>query len=285
MSTPRTLRLATNVARADVETPRGTFAALTCRPHDSSLPRGNVLLIPGFTGSKEDFAALLPLLADAGWGAASYDQRGQFESPSSTGDDLSLGGYASDALSVCRQLFGTSERVHVVGHSFGGLVAASAALADPGAWASLTLLCSGPGGLQGVQQRELLEAVHAFRHDSLENVYQRKTERERACGQPAASPDVEDWLRRRFLANSAASLAAIAGHLAAAPDLTTQLAGLDLPVWVVRGARDDAWPHVVQDQLAEALGTRVVVIADAAHSPAWEQPEETRDALVRLWLS
>lgn len=285
MSTPRRIGLPSNVIRADAETGRGTFAALTCRPRGRSLPRGNVLLIPGFTGSKEDFAALLPLLADAGWAVATYDQRGQFESPCSAGDDLSLAGFGSDALDVSRALFGTSERVHVVGHSFGGLVAAAAALADPSAWASLTLLCSGPGGLAEDQRRELLEAVHAFEHDSLECIYQRQTQPEREGGEATTSPQIEAWLHRRFVGNSAASLAAIAGHLADAPDRTAQLAALDLPVRIVRGEWDDAWPHVVQDRLAEALGTRVVVIPEAAHSPAWEQPEETRDALVRLWLS
>jgi pimeloyl-ACP methyl ester carboxylesterase len=36
--------------------------------------------------------------------------------------------------------------------------------------------------------------------------------------------------------------------------------------------------------MAARLGTTVVVIADAAHSPAVEAPESTRDALVRVFL-
>lgn len=285
MSTPRTLTLAANVARSDVETSRGRFAVLTSRPHDSSLPRGSVLFVPGFTGSKEDFAALLPLLADVGWSVASYDQRGQFESPSAAGDDFSLSGFAGDALSVAAELFGTAERVHLVGHSFGGLVGAAAAINSPDAWASLTLLCSGPGGFVGPARSEPLVAVETLERNSLEQAYQLKMQRDRERGRPQPSPEIERWLHSRFLANSAQSLAAIARHLADAPDLTPKLTALDLPVWVVRGERDDAWPHPVQDRLAAALGTRVVVIQDAAHSPAWEQPEQTRDAVVRLWMS
>jgi pimeloyl-ACP methyl ester carboxylesterase len=285
MSIPRTLTLATGVARSDVETPRGRFAVLTARPHETSLPRGSVLLVPGFTGSKEDFAAVLPLLASSGWSAASYDQRGQFESPCAPGDDLSLTGYACDAQAVAAAVFGTAERLHVVGHSFGGLVSAAAALSAPDGWASLTLLCSGPGGFEGDAHRELLEAARTLALESLESVYQRMQARDRSLNRPAAPPDVERWLRSRFLANSATSLAAIAGHLANTPDLTTQLAALPLPVFVVRGERDDAWPHALQDRLADALGTKVVVIADAGHSPAVEQPEDTRDTLVRLWMS
>jgi len=54
---------------------------------------------------------------------------------------------------------------------------------------------------------------------------------------------------------------------------------------VLRGEDDDAWSHEVQDALAEALDTSVVVIGGAAHSPAVEQPRATRDALARIWMS
>jgi pimeloyl-ACP methyl ester carboxylesterase len=285
MSTPRRLDLEADVTREDVDTSRGRFAVLTARPQRTSMPRGSVLLVPGFTGSKEDFAPLLPLLAEAGWTAASFDQRGQFESPSTPGDDLSLAGFAADARSVAAALFGTSERVHLVGHSFGGLVGATAATSAPATWASLTLMCSGPGGFTGETRDELLHAARTLEQESLDRVYERMVERDRALNQPAPSPEIERWLRARFLANSAASLAAIARHLAEAPDQTSELTALDLPVRVIRGERDDAWSHATQERLADALGTKVVVIEGAGHSPAREQPEATRDSLVRLWMS
>ncbi len=284
MSAPRSLVLPHNVTRTDVETERGIFATLSCLPHDSSLPRGNVVLIPGFSGSKEDFAALLPLLAETGWGAATFDQRGQYESPAGPHDDFSLAGFAADVSAFSAALFGSAERVHLVGHSFGGLVGISAALRAPETWASLTLLCSGPGGFQPGLREEPLAAADAIEHSGLESVYQAIGRRDRDHGLPPHSPEIEQFLHRRFLANSAHSLAAIARHLGEAPDFTADLAALEMPVWVIRGERDDAWPHGVQDRLAQALGTKVVVIADAAHSPAWEQPEQTRDALVRVWM-
>ena len=100
MSRPRTLDLDPGVRRSDVETERGTFATWLAEPHKTPLPHGHVLLVPGFTGSKEDFAPLLPLLADAGWSAGTYDQRGQFESPGAADDDYSLSGYAADLVAV-----------------------------------------------------------------------------------------------------------------------------------------------------------------------------------------
>ncbi len=288
MSTPRALNLDPSVRRLDTETDRGTFAALVSMSTDSALPRGSALLIPGFTGSKEDFAPLLPLLSRVGWNAASYDQRGQFESTAGPAPDFSLAGFAADAAAVSTATFGADEQVHVVGHSFGGLVAATAAIKRPERWASLTLMCSGPVGFGsgfGAQTRQdLLEAADSVLEAGLEAVYQMNAERDRRNGVAADPDDVEDFMHRRFVSNSAPGLAAIARLLVDTSDLTSALADLDLPVAVVRGESDDAWPHAVQDRLASALGTRVVVVPDAAHSPAVEQPEATRDALARIWL-
>src|SRR6195952_5077563 len=57
---------------------------------------GTVLLVAGYTGSKEDFAPLLAPLADAGLRAVAIDQRGQFESPGP--DDP--GAYTVDELAA-----------------------------------------------------------------------------------------------------------------------------------------------------------------------------------------
>lgn len=286
MSTPRDLTLDPSVRRRTTSTPRGDFAALECLPSSSSLPRGAALLIPGFTGSKEDLAALLPMLADAGWIAATYDQRGQFETAGSTSDDYSMAGYAADALAVAGGLLGTAERVHLVGHSFGGLVAAAAVLAQPDRWASLTLLCSGSGALPlHAGGDEARSAAQAILRDGLEASYQAKVARDARRGKPTPPLEAEEFLHRRFLANSPESLAGMALLLAGAPDRTRELAELQLPIRVLRGADDDAWPHDAQDAFAAAVGTRVQVIEGAAHSPAVEQPESTRDALVRGWLS
>ena len=162
--------------------------------------------------------------------------------------------------------------------------AAAAVLAEPELWVTLTLLCSGPGGLAGPQADELRQAAETIERDGLESSYQAKRCYDADRGQPQPSAEVEEFLHRRFVSNSVESLAAIARLLASAPDRTADLAGLDVPIAVVRGADDDAWPHAVQDRMAAELDTTVVVIDDAAHSPAIEAPEALRDALVRSWL-
>src|SRR5947209_19202740 len=66
--------------------------------------RGTVLLVAGYTGSKEDFAPLLAPMAAVGLSAVAIDQRGQFESPGP--DDpaqYSIDALADDVLAVARQ--------------------------------------------------------------------------------------------------------------------------------------------------------------------------------------
>ncbi len=285
MSRPSSLDIDDSVRRHDLETDRGAFVTWRCSPGDTSLPHGNVLLVPGFTGSKEDFAPLLPLLAESGWQAATYDQRGQFETAADTGGDFSLDVYAADLVAVSAGLFGDGERIHLVGHSFGGLVGAAAVIATPERWAGLTMLCSGPGGFDGAKRQDLLDGAALIEREGLEVAHEARSRRDLERDREAPAPAIEAFLRHRFLSNSAASLAAIARLLAHTPDLTEQLAAAGVPVSVVRGEDDDAWDHEVQERLADALGTSVVVIAKAAHSPAVEQPEDTRDTLIRIWMS
>ena len=55
----------------------GGIAAVRCGVPDA----GDVLLVPGFTGSKEDFAPLLEPLSASGWRVTAIDLPGQYESP------------------------------------------------------------------------------------------------------------------------------------------------------------------------------------------------------------
>ena len=255
MSRPRTLELDHGVRRSDLETERGRFATWLCEPQETPLPRGHVLLIPGFTGSKEDFAPLLPLLAESGWSVATYDQRGQFESEGRPDDDYSLSGFAADAVAVSAGLFGVDERVFLVGHSFGGLVAGTAAIEQPQVWAGLTLMCSGPGAIEGERSKTALAAADLIEREGLEAAWEAKQRDEAARGIEPAEGDIATFLYRRFLSNNPASLAAMSRLLGTAPDRTTELTELtelSLPVAMLRGENDDAWPHAAQDALGES---------------------------------
>src|ERR687886_2556577 len=69
--------------------------------------RGAVLLVPGFTGSKEDFAPLLRPLCAAGHRVVALDQRGQFESPGPHDPArYTVEALAADVLTVLAELAG-----------------------------------------------------------------------------------------------------------------------------------------------------------------------------------
>lgn len=269
MSIPRSLDLPAGVEAVTITTDRGEFAAHVAR---ASAPRGHVLLIPGWTGSKEDFTPVLPLLGAAGFDATAYDQRGQYETHGAPGDDYTLDGFARDALAV-RGAFGAAVS-NALGHSFGGLVAQQAALTDPDAWESLSLLDSGPGALGEAANRPLNMLVSALGKVPLLQIHQL---REMGVRRPA---QITRFLAHRFTSNAVASLKAMTQLLLDAPDVIADIAELDLPCWVGRGADDDAWPHDTQARMAVRLGTTIHVVPDSAHSPAVENPE----GLMAAWL-
>lgn len=264
MSVPTTLVIPEGVKPEFIVTPRGTFAAHVVRARN---PRGSVLLIPGWTGSKEDFTPILPGLAAAGYDVVAYDQRGQFETLGTPEDDYSLAGLARDALAVAAVAL-PSAPLHVLGHSFGGLVAQNVVLTDAGRVRTLTLVCSGPGALGDSPSRPLKRLVAALGKFPLLQVHEL---RERGIKRPA---EISAFLARRFVANSPQGLRAFTQILIDTEDRVDDVAETGVPALVVRGADDDAWPFDAQDDMARRLGTEVVVLPRAAHSPAVESPED-----------
>ncbi len=243
-----------------------------------------VLLLPGFTGSKEDFAPVLDELAAAGYGVTTVDLPGQYESPGS--EDLAA--YSPDALAqVVRSLLdavGGTTPVHLVGHSFGGLVARAGVLADPARVASLVLIGSGPAAIGGRRRAtlELLEPV--LPAVGLAGLYERMEQLSaQVPGYEPPSPELAEFLRHRFLVSSSAMLQGMGLALRTEPDRTSELAATGVPVLVMHGVDDDAWPPAVQADMAARLGALHAAVPDAAHSPAAENPAATVAALLSFW--
>ena len=275
MSTPRSVQLPPGVRRSTVEVSAGPLAVVTCTP---SSPTDTVVLVPGYTGSKEDFLAILEPLAEGGHAVLAYDQRGQYESP---GDDqpasYRLGALAGELLDLLRGV----GPAHVVGHSFGGLVARAAALRNPAAFRSLTLLCSGPAAVPGARA----DAVRTLRPVLAEGgkaaLWLRMTELSE--GAEPLPADVAAFLQRRFDGSSGVGYLVMGDALVDEPDRTEKLRATGLPLLVAYGEDDDAWPPALQADMARRLAARHSVIADAAHSPAVEQPAATVAVLQEFW--
>ena len=246
-----------------------------------------VLLLPGYTGSKEDFAPMLTPLAAAGFAVTAIDLPGQFESPGPADPSAYRPERLARAVhSVTARLTRGGAAVHLVGHSFGGLVARAAALAEPQRYASLTLMCSGPAAIGGARRALIDQLEPVLAASGMAAVY--------AAGQAAARAQagyvdppapLAAFLERRFLAGAPAMLQGMGRALRDEPDRVAELAATGLPVFVLHGADDDAWPVAQQRDMARRLSAHLAVIAGAAHSPAVENPDETAAALLEFWRS
>jgi pimeloyl-ACP methyl ester carboxylesterase len=286
VSTPLSLDLPAGVRRTTVPCARGTFAVLEAFPENGACELGTALLVPGYTGSKEDFLSILGEVADGGRRVLAVDQRGQYQTPGP--DDpaaYDLAELGQDILA----LMDVTGAVHLLGHSFGGLVAREAVLAAQEPPTSFTLMSSGPGALPGERAeflRSFLTAVAGA--TSADDLTARVAQiwdaslKPQAIARGLASPIV-DFLQDRMLGNSPAGLVAMAHALLAADDRTEDLAKADVPVFVLYGENDDAWPTEVQEDMAALLGARRECIPGAAHSPAVEAPATTAHALTDFW--
>ena len=307
MSTPTSLSLPDGVRRSVIETRRGSFAALEAMPGSGVCERQPAVLVPGFTGSKEDFLAILHQLGAAGRRVLAIDLRGQYQTPGP--DDP--GAYAIrelgadvaaivDAMAVraggSAGLAGSGGgadgelgTVHVVGHSFGGLVVREALLGGARHVGSVTFMSSGPAQLTGPAADELIGLLGYLDGESPEvmrNTIEKIWDSVLAPQAVAAGvePDIVAFLRDRMLANSPVGLRVMARYLLQAPDRTSELTGgLHVPVLVLYGEDDDKWEPAAQEEMAGRVGAERVCIPGAAQSPAVNAQETTASALNAFW--
>jgi pyruvate dehydrogenase E2 component (dihydrolipoamide acetyltransferase) len=171
------------------------------------------------------------------------------------------------------------ERIHLIGHSMGGALAASLALQRPERAATLTLIASvglGPdinaafieGFVRASRRREGAEALKLLVHD------------------PAivSRTMVEDVLRYKRLDGVAAALATIAAAWFAGGrqsiDLTERLPSLKLPVQIIWGREDRIIP--VSHGAAFSDRLPIHVLNDTGHLPHMERAGEVNRLLKRL---
>ncbi|GAA4831820.1 alpha/beta hydrolase [Actinomycetospora corticicola] len=243
------------------------------------------VLVPGYSGSKEDFAPLIDPIADAGIGVLALDLPGQFESPPLPGElDHRASSLGALVARIVRDEVDAGRTVLLLGHSFGGLVARAAVLAGAPV-RGLTLMDTGPGELPMGPRRTRLDVLEpVLRRRGLEAVV---ALREEAGDWEAASPAVAGFLKLRLQRSSPVALLGMGDALRSEPDrvpeLVAALRGRRLATLVVCGMHDDAWPVTTQRTMADRLEAEFAAVAGAAHSPNVENPVGLLDVLVPTW--
>ncbi|WP_274561832.1 alpha/beta fold hydrolase [Streptomyces spiramyceticus] len=276
MSRPPTFTPPPGTRALTLRTSRGTFAALEAGPLLGE-PRGRALLLPGYTGSKEDFIAMLVPLAQAGYRVVAVDGLGQYESEGPEGQaSYAQGELARDVLAQAEAVGGP---VHLVGHSLGGQIARAAVLKDPAPFASLTLMSSGSAQVSPAQQQKVKMLTEALATLTMDEVWDAM----QALDPPEDTDTDSAALRARWLRHNPTQLIATGRQLTVEPDRVAELAAVPMPVHVVSGVTDDTWPVPLLDDMAERLHAHRTVIEGAQHSPNTDRPEETAKALVEFW--
>jgi pimeloyl-ACP methyl ester carboxylesterase len=284
MSTPTSLELPEGTRRDTLVTARGAFAVLDAMPAAGPCELGTAVLVPGYTGSKEDFLSVLGPLAAAGRRVVAVDLRGQYQTAGPDDPDAydprELGADVAAVLSELRAS-------HLLGHSFGGLVVRETVLGGCTP-ASLTLMSSGPAALTGPRAEELHFMLSYVDGTPPAELAAKVTEiwhtalkpQQVAAGVP---DDILAFLEQRMLANNPLGLVTMAAHLLKAEDKTGALAARRLRAFVLYGEDDNAWPAAQQRDMAVRLGAERTCIPGAAHNPNVEAPASTAHALTTFW--
>ena len=265
------------VERIEFDAPSGSLAALVAG--DPAAPR--VVLVPGVTGSKEDFSLVLPLLAAAGFRAESYDLAGQYESSAAGPERLDPprkrydhGLFVDDLLAVIGP---GGAPVHLLGYSFAGTVAAVVAAGHPQLVASLTLLSTPPlsgQAFRGVKVLGPISGVAPGQVGAALMIWGVRNNLNRAPRHRV------EFVRRRFAHTRRRSVADIIDLMKRTPDLDAELAALRIPKLVVAGEHD-LWSVQHHRAFAERIGAGMLVTA-GGHSPSEDSPVELTKAIVEL---
>jgi len=270
-------RLPPGVTRHEFAAPSGALAGLVAGAENA--PR--IVLVPGATGSKEDFVLLLPLLADAGFRAESYDLAGQYESwragpenlrPPRERYDLPL--FVDDLRAV---IAAGRAPVHLVGYSFAGTVVQATAAAAPRIVASLTLVSAPPlsgQAFRGVKGFGRVSGLTSDRTGAALMVWGVRTNLNRAPQHRVR------FVRERFALTRQGSVADVIGLMRATPDFDGSTAALAAPKLVVAGTHD-LWPLALHRDFAQRIGAEMLVTA-GGHSPSEDAPVELTRAIVSL---
>jgi pimeloyl-ACP methyl ester carboxylesterase len=242
----------------------------------------HVVLVPGVTGSKEDFVLMLPMLAAAGYFAIAYDMAGQYESRDAgppTGRRFDHALFVNDLLAVLAWSEARSgDRSHVLGYSFAGTVAQLAYVVRPAAFASLTLLSTPPVPGQvylAMRKHGWVSRISNSRLGAwimITGVKHNYTK---------VPPGRLKFVRDRFRLTNVQSVRDIIGLMRVTPDLRAELAAAPIPKLVAVGEHD-LWPLATHAGFAEAIRARLAVYR-TGHSPCETTPNQLVRDMLKGW--
>jgi len=226
-----------------------------------------LVLVHGFTGSRDDFADVVPDLADLGR-LVLVDQRGHGGS-SNPGRGYSFEQLVADLLAFFDAV--GIKRADLLGHSLGGMVALRFTLAHPDRVASLILMDTGARAAPPIDPA-LERTIAIVRAKGMVRIADKHGTLP-LVGEELDIAAIEGEARHRqrgrakLLALDPEAFASLAPMLSDHEPITDRLGEIRCPTTVIVGERD--LPFVpMSEELARGIpGASLVTIAGAGHSP------------------
>jgi pimeloyl-ACP methyl ester carboxylesterase len=272
--------LPSGVQRTSFPVPSGSLAGLVMG--DSSLPR--VVLVPGATGSKEDFILMMPLLAEAGYRVEAFDLAGQYDSADAGPHNLTPPRARYDYELFTNDLIAVLESggtpAHVLGYSFAGIVAQQAIVQRPDLFASIALLSCPPLSVRSFRGIKRVGWVDGFASDRMAARLMISGIRLNVIRVP---PGRLSLARRRFRLTSRSSIDDMIGLMRAAPEMSGALARTPAAKLVAVGEHD-LWPIPLHAQFARTIGATLAVYR-SGHNPCETSPHQLCRDLIALYRS
>jgi len=243
---------------------------------DPAHPR--IVLVPGVTGSKEDFWFMMPLLVAAGYYVQSYDIAGQYESADAGPENLSpprprydYDLFVDDLVAFLR----AGAPAHVLGYSFAGVVAQLALARHPELMRSLTLLSTPPLAGQSFRGVRIIGwlswlmspagAAALMKWGVVNNLHR-------------VGPMRLRFIRDRFQFTRKASHVDVMRLMMQVPDVDAAVRAAAIPVAIAVG-NHDLWPLRQHRRFAQRIGASIHVYR-TGHSPCETAPHQlSRDVL------
>jgi pimeloyl-ACP methyl ester carboxylesterase len=263
--------LPAGAVRTMIEAPSGSLAALQLGAVDGPP----AVLVPGVTGSKEDFVLMLPLLAAAGVRVTAYDMAGQYESATAgpaAGHSWDHDLFVDDLIAVLESV---GAPAHVLGYSFAGTITQLALARRPDLFASLTLLTCPPDPGQSLRRVRWIGPLSGLATDAFIARMMVWGLRSNVLRAPAGR-----WrlVMHRFRFTRPESIAAVMGLMRRTPDMEAAVAASAIPKLVAVGELD-LWPLRRHAAFAARIGARFAVYR-TGHSPCETAPHQLcRDLL------
>lgn len=252
-----------------VPAPSGSLARISLGPQDGK----RIVLVPGATGSKEDFLLMMPLFAAAGYRAESFDMAGQYQSATAGPENLQPPArhyteelFVDDLLAVIGR---GRTPVHLLGYSFAGTVAAMAAARRPDLVSTMTLLSAPPmsgRAFRGIKRVGRIAGRAGPRTSAavmLRGIRWNATR---------VGPRRQAFVRARLRRTRLSSVRDIMGMMASTPALGEQVRDTGIPVLVAVGT-GDLWPVARHREFAASLGADLAVYR-TGHSPCETAPHQ-----------